>query len=145
MPLSPDDLNATITGWAAAAQLSPAPVATMEDLIEFSNQMPLFENKEDREAINAQPSLVGAWPKLFLMIEDAFHKAKEEGTKEEADVDQIIRIQSQEIAAAIFTYVNNAIVHTMVNTTTTGAGTIMTVSTTSTIGAGTGKGLGKLA
>lgn len=145
MPLSPDEINATITGWATAAQATGLPAATPEALIELSEQMPLYKDQDDRSSIVVLPSLIGAWPKMFLMIEDAFHKAKEEGEKDGADVDQIIRVQAQEIAVAIYTYVNSAVVHTMVNTTTTGTGVLNTTSTTTTVGAGTGKGLGKLA
>ena len=145
MPLSPDELNTTITGWATAAQATGLPLATPEALIELSNNMPLYESQDERQSIVVLPSLIGAWPKMFLMIEDAFHKAKEEGEKDSADVDSIIRIQAQEIAVAIYTYVNSAVVHTMVNTTTTGTGVINSTSSTTTVGAGTGKGLGKLA
>ena len=146
MPLSPDEINATVAGFATLAQTTGISGVTPEVLIELSNNMPLYENTEEREAVQVVPSLIGAWPKMFLMIEDAFHKAKEEGEKDGADVDSIIRIQAQEIAVAIFTYVNNAVVHTMVNTTTTGSGVLNgTTGTTTTVGAGTGKGLGKLA
>ena len=145
MPLSPDEINATIAGFATLAQTTGVSGVTPEVLIDLSNNMPLYENTEDRAGVQVVPSLIGAWPKMFLMIEDAFHKAKEEGEKDGADVDQIIRIQAQEIAVAIYTYVNNAVVHTMVNTTTTGTGVITTTTSTTTVGAGTGKGLGKLA
>ena len=134
MPLSPDEINATIAGFATLAQTTGASGVTPEALIELSNNMPLYENTEDRQAVEAVPSLIGAWPKMFLMIEDAFHKAKEEGEKDGADVDQIIRIQAQEIAVAIYTYVNSAVVHTMVNTTTTGTGVKTGLSRNNSVG-----------
>ena len=127
MPLSPDEINATVAGFATLAQTTGISGVTPEVLIELSNNMPLYENTEEREAVQVVPSLIGAWPKMFLMIEDAFHKAKEEGEKDGADVD------------------SSAVVHTMVNTTTTGTGVITSTSSTTTVGAGTGKGLGKLA
>ena len=144
-PKEPEELNTIITGWATVAQTTGMPTATPEALIELSNNMPLYEDQDKRQAIVVLPSLIGAWPKMFLMIEDAFHKAKETGSEEDADIDEIIRIQSQEIAAAIYTYVNSAVVHTLVTTTTTGTGVLNSTSTTTTVGAGTGQGLGKLA
>ena len=125
----------------------PDPVEDIEDYVEIVNQMKTFmfampkhEDKAGRSEIEEFASLLGAFGKLFIRLEDAYLRLAELGSEGEVEPEEIIREHAFDISIAIFQYVSKAIVHTQVETITAG----LAGGTVATTGAGTGSGSGKL-
>lgn len=112
--------------------------AYVESLKTLSMAMPPYKDTT-RVDIEEFPSLTGAFGKLFLKLEDSYHKLAEKGAEGKQDPEEIIREHAFDISIAIHEYVINAMVDVEVTTVTTG-----TVSGVFTTGQGTGLGSGKL-
>ena len=126
----------------------PDPVDDPEDYLELIEQMKQFmfampKYKDGaRNEILEHSSLLGAFGKLFLRLEDAYLRLSEMGSEGKMEPEEIIREHAFEIGIAVFQYVSKAIVHAEVATVT--AGTISPTSPPVTTGTGIGTGKGKL-
>jgi len=123
----------------------PHPVDEIEDYLEIVNQMktymfamPKYKNGA-RNEIEEFPSLLGAFGKLFLRLEDAYLRLAEMGQEGKLEPEEIIREHAFEIGIAIFQYVSKAIVHAETESVTVGVS-----PAGPTTGTGTGTGKGKL-
>ena len=127
----------------------PDPVDDEEDYLEIVEQMRQFMmgmpkyKDASREEIIEHASLLGAFGKLFLRLEDAYLKLSEIGAEGKMEPEEIIREHAFDIGIAIFQYVSKAIVHAQVTTVTTGLVNLSVTPATST-GTGVGAGKGKL-
>ena len=124
-----------------------------DDYIELVNEiervmkaMPKYKNRGAREEVEEFPSLLGAFGKLFLRLEDAYLDLAEMGADGKMDPEEIIRIHAFDIGMAVFKYVSKAMVHASVTTTTAGICTPIVTGTPTApvVGAGVGIGAGKL-
>lgn len=124
----------------------PDPVEDPEGYLEIVNQMksvmfsmPKYKNG-NRNVIEEYPSLLGAFGKLFLRLEDAYLRLSEMGSEAKLEPEEIIREHAFEIAVAMFQYVSKAVVHADAEGKVvgfTGAGIPI-------VGTSTGKSKGKL-
>ena len=107
------DVNEIVSALHLATQLAGVTIATDDDLRNLSDKVPYF-GKLDRDNVVGMPSLIGSWIKMFIEIEDAFHKAQET-TEQPSDPNEVIRTIAKEIALSVHHYVSNATVTTSVN------------------------------
>lgn len=124
----------------------PSPVDDPEGYLEITNQMksvmfsmPKYKKAARNEVIEF-PSLLGAFGKLFLRLEDAYLRLSEMGSEGKLEPEEIIREHAFEISIAIFQYISKAIVHSEAEGKVVG----FTSAGAPLVGTSTSKGKGKL-
>ena len=155
MLMEVDDINKFLEEMHDIAKKDKMPIwpDDEDDYIELTNEiervmkaMPRYKNRVAREEIEEHPSLLGAFGKLFLRLEDAYLDLAEMGAKGDMDPEDIIRIHAFDIGMCIFKYVGKAMVHATVTTVTVGvtAPVVSIGPTFPTVGTGVGAGGGKM-